>query len=382
MLLISAELLEEFEHPATCASFARFVRIDSKKANPEYVFWYLRWMYNAGMMWEHQVQHTGVARFQFTKFADTVQISLPSREVQDSAVDILRSLHRASLHNRRLNRTLEQVVQIIFKAWFVDFLPVRAKVAARAEGRDAVRAAMCAVSGQAEEELDALSRERYEGLAELAKLFPDAFVHSELGNIPQTWQVEAIGSITTYLSRGIAPKYTDEAGVLVINQKCIRDNILDFSKARRHDANVRSVRGRELCTGDVLVNSTGVGTLGRVAQVFHLSEPAIADSHVTVVRSGPSITWNFLGLELARRQSEIEQLGEGSTGQTELNRSKLAGLLSVVPPREILERFDALTVPLRQRISFNLRQNETLVQLRDTMLPRLISGEISLNQPV
>jgi type I restriction enzyme S subunit len=382
VLLISADLLEEFEYPATCASFARFIRIDSRKVNPKYVFWYLRWMYNAGMMWEHQVQHTGVARFQFTKFADTVEIALPSREHQDSAVDILDSLHHSLLQNRRFNKTLEDIAQTIFRAWFVDFLPVRAKMVARSEGRDVVRAAMCVLSSKAEDELDEMPKERYEKLAELAQLFPEALDDSEIGKIPRTWQVEALQTVTASLARGISPKYTDKAGILVINQRCIRDNVLDLSKARRHDSNVRGIRGRELCVGDVLVNSTGVGTLGRVAQVFHLDEPTIVDSHVTVVRSGPSITWNFLGLELARRQSEIEQLGEGSTGQTELNRSKLAGLLTIVPPCEVLGHFDALTTPLRERISLGLRQNETLSELRDSVLPKLISGEIPLRHPI
>jgi type I restriction enzyme, S subunit len=95
------------------------------------------------------------------------------------------------------------------------------------------------------------------------------------------------------------------------------------------------VEGRELQVGDVLVNSTGVGTLGRVAQVLDLDEPAVVDSHVTVVRAGAALSWNYLGLSMMKRQAEIESMGEGTTGQTELSRGKLAVLKLVVPSASV-----------------------------------------------
>jgi type I restriction enzyme, S subunit len=90
------------------------------------------------------------------------------------------------------------------------------------------------------------------------------------------------------------------------------------------------------------------------------------------------LSWNYLGLAMMRRQAEIEELGEGTTGQTELNRSKLAGLAFVVPPPEVLEAFDASTLPLRMRLAANSHQAQTLATLRDTLLPRLISGQLRL----
>ena len=164
----------------------------------------------------------------------------------------------------------------------------------------------------------------------------------------------------------------------VINQKCIRDFSLDLTKARRHDQSQRKVDGRELQVGDVLVNSTGVGTLGRVAQVLGLDEPAIVDSHVTVVRAGAALSWNYLGLSMMRRQAEIESMGEGTTGQTELSRGKLAILKLVVPSADVLHEFDAAVVPLRERFAANQKQAQTLATHRDTLLPRLISGQLRL----
>ena len=70
-LFVTQRLLSGLDFPATCASFARFLRVDPLKAIPDYVYWYLQFLYASGQMEEHQVQHTGVARFQYTKFAET-----------------------------------------------------------------------------------------------------------------------------------------------------------------------------------------------------------------------------------------------------------------------------------------------------------------------
>ena len=278
-------------------------------------------------------------------------IALPPMEEQINIGNILGALDDRITLLRETNTTLEAIAQALFKSWFVDFDPVHAKQQGREpEGMDANTAAR----------------------------FPDSFEESELGLVPMGWRVGTIGENTSYLSRGVSPKYLEEGGVLVINQKCIRDYILDLSKARRHDPAQRKIDGRELSVGDILINSTGVGTLGRVAQVLYSDETMIVDSHVTMMRVNDDLTWNFLGLSMMQRQAEIEDMGEGSTGQTELSRSKLAALKLIVPSKEILCAFDNIVLPLRKKFATNLKQAQTLANLRDTLLPRLISGQLRL----
>ena len=280
-----------------------------------------------------------------------VLVQIPPIDMQRSAASLLASLDNRIALLRETNATLEGIAQALFKSWFVDFDPVRAKSQGLAPaGMDEATAA----------------------------LFPDGFVELTLGLVPKTWETAKLGAEASYLNRGISPKYVDVGGVLVINQRCVRDFKVDLSKARRHDDGQRGINGRELRVGDVLVNSTGVGTLGRVAQVLTLDARTIVDSHITVVRAGDRLSWNYLGLAMMRRQAEIEELGEGTTGQTELNRGKLAGLAFVVPPRKVLEAFDASTLPLRMRLAANSHQAQTLATLRDTLLPRLISGQLRL----
>ena len=285
-------------------------------------------------------------------FLYAIPVKIPVRVEQDRIVLLLQSLDDRITLLRETNATLEGIAQALFKSWFVDFDPVRAKMQGRApEGMDEATAA----------------------------LFPDSLEESELGLVPTGWRVSELGDHTCYLSRGISPKYIENGGIAVINQKCIRDFSVDLSKARRHDTEQRKTDGRELCRGDILVNSTGVGTLGRVAQILSLEQPAIVDSHVTVMRADASITWNYLGLSIMMRQSEIEDMGEGSTGQTELSRSKLAKLKLLISPKVILQVFDDAIVPLREKFSTNQIQGQTLATLRDTLLPRLISGALRLD---
>ncbi|WP_172151934.1 restriction endonuclease subunit S [Pseudomonas tumuqii] len=279
------------------------------------------------------------------------KLLLPPLKEQKHIAGLLSLLDDRITLLRETNATLEAIAQALFKSWFVDFDPVRAK----AEGLEP-------------QAMDATT----------AALFPDSFEESELGLVPKGWCISKLSAVSGYLSRGVSPKYVDLGGVLVINQKCIRDFSVDYAKARRHDSSQRNIDGRFLAVGDVLVNSTGVGTLGRVAQILELPEQVIVDSHVTVVRAGSTLSWPYLGQWMARKQPDIEAMGEGSTGQTELSKSKLGDLSILVPLAPVLSAFDEVVMPLKSQIALNENKVKTLTQLRDSLLPRLISGQLRL----
>lgn len=155
------------------------------------------------------------------------------------------------------------------------------------------------------------------------------------------WIEKSLGDACELIARGIAPKYTDAGGLRVLNQKCIRDHAIDYSLARRHDVAARPVKAERLIrVGDVLVNSTGVGTLGRVAQVrTEPDEPTTVDTHVTIVRPRlGAFELDFFGHAMIRIEDEISQSGEGSSGQTELARSKLAGNFNISFPESKVEQ--------------------------------------------
>lgn len=141
------------------------------------------------------------------------------------------------------------------------------------------------------------------------------------------WHSEKLGEVCSFLNRGISPKYLDVDGMCVLNQKCIRDHKINYEPSRRHDCKTKKVSDERLIQlGDVLVNSTGTGTLGRVAQVREKpSEPTTVDSHVTIVRPRPGLFHlDFFGYMLIIIEEAIKDAGEGCGGQTELARSTLA----------------------------------------------------------
>lgn len=155
------------------------------------------------------------------------------------------------------------------------------------------------------------------------------------------WQIKKLGEVCSFLNRGISPKYIEKGGILVLNQRCIREHHVNFEVARRHDIKAKRVSDERLVqAGDVLVNSTGVGTLGRVAQLREAPpEPTTVDSHVTIVRPAPNVFFTeFFGYVLRDIEEELKNSGEGCGGQTELNRSVLADKFFVRFPTSLAEQ--------------------------------------------
>lgn len=155
------------------------------------------------------------------------------------------------------------------------------------------------------------------------------------------WKQQNLGEVCAFLNRGISPKYLDEGGVCILNQKCVRDHKINYELSRRHDLEAKAVSAeRFVRLGDVLVNSTGTGTLGRVAQIrVEPDEPIIVDSHVTIVRPKPGMFHlDFFGYMLVVIEDAIKEAGEGRGGQTELARSILAERFLVSYPTSIPEQ--------------------------------------------
>ena len=135
------------------------------------------------------------------------------------------------------------------------------------------------------------------------------------------WATYKLGEVCEFLNRGIAPKYIEDGGICIVNQKCIRNHIVNYDFAKRHDNTQKLVKAERIIRrGDVLVNSTGTGTLGRVAQVrYEPPEPATVDTHVTIVRPKADLFYpEYFGYLLISIEEKIKEAGVGSVGQTAL----------------------------------------------------------------
>ena len=185
------------------------------------------------------------------------------------------------------------------------------------------------------------------------------------------------GDLVELLSRGRAPRYV-ESGTIVLNQRCVRGGEVDYSHARATDAGKLRRDERLIREGDVLVNSTGVGTLGRTALVEWRPEHEVcADSHVTIVRADPDqVRPSWLASDLLQREGDIAALAEGSTGQTELSKSKLANLVVRLADDPSQAEHDLLAGAIGSQRAALARETLTLTAIRDALLPKLVSGQI------
>ena len=158
------------------------LKVDPKKANPSFIYYYFTWSKTVNLI--HAMNSKSVQPvFNYTTLKK-FPLDLPSLEFQNEAGRIIGEFDNKIELLRQTNQTLEQIALTIFKSWFVDFEPIKAKIEAKQNGQDPEFAAMCAISGKTEEQLKDLNETTLQQLKTIAALFPDGLIESELGEIP------------------------------------------------------------------------------------------------------------------------------------------------------------------------------------------------------
>jgi type I restriction enzyme S subunit len=198
-------------------------------------------------------------------------------------------------------------------------------------------------------------------LNDISESFYDA-IRNDLVDIKFDWKKVKLGEVCSTISRGVTPLYIDASDCRVLNQKCIRDGRVSYDNARYHDADKKQVsEEKKIKSTDTLICSTGIGTLGRVGRLYQkVYNSTTVDSHVMIVRPKDDIDHLYLSYTLISRQNEIEALAEGSTGQTELSRSKLSDLNLWLPPLSTQRTIADLLGSLDDKIEANRVQSKTL----------------------
>jgi len=182
-----------------------------------------------------------------------------------------------------------------------------------------------------------------------------------------TWKKYKLDEITDYINRGVSPSYAN-TGIPVINQKCIREGQVLKNDIKFHDREKRKISDEKILQDfDILICSTGTGTLGRVGQLKEITDTQICDSHVTIVRPGKLTDKKFLGWYLRYLQPAIESLAEGSTGQTELGRDKVKNLEILLPPLPEQIAIAEILSSLDDKIELNLQTNKTLEEMANAL---------------
>ena len=194
------------------------------------------------------------------------------------------------------------------------------------------------------------------------------------------WLEKTLGEVTAFIAKGIAPKYTAEENentIRVLNQKCNRNFEISYNESRIHDCEKKKVPVDKLLrAGDVLINSTGTGTAGRVAQIVEVTVPTTIDGHMILIRPSEELDPIYYGYAVKSFQSQIEGLAEGSTGQTEINRRRLQDEVIIRYPIDKLvqKNIGSFLASIDEKIKINKEINKNLYVV--VVLFRVMQGHI------
>jgi type I restriction enzyme, S subunit len=278
------------------------------------------------------------------------QVSIPPLEVQRDISVTLSLLDQKIELNRQTARTLEELAQRLFKSWFVDFDPVRARMAGRQPAHTP---------------------------PEIAELFPDRLVDSPLGPIPEGWEIKPIESIVT-IKGGATPSTKEKAfwdggtyhWATPKDLSGLQQKVLITTDRKITSAGVERISSGQLPPGTVLMSSR--------APVGYL---ALADMPVSVNQGFIAMICdqgvpNTFVLHWAEANMDVIKSNAGGSTFAEISMKQFRPLEVIVPPEQLVRAFDEMATDWFQRVSQLARQNVTLAQLRDRLLPKLISGEI------
>lgn len=328
--------------PARVNQHVMIIRPDSNILSPRFLRYFLvsPEMQTKLMSWAG----SGGTRNALTKvMIESFEVLAPVDVTEQSAIaSVLGTLDDKIELNQRVNKTLEEMLRALFNSWFVDFDPVHAKAASRNSG---------------------LSKE-------IAKIFPHTFVNTELGKIPRGWCVGMLGDVAEHPRRGVHPEEIDPLTPYIalehMPRRCIALTEWGIADGLESDKFI-------FTKGEILY--------GKLRPYFHKVGVApvtgICSSDIVVIKPRVDKWFGFV-LGHVSSQAFVEHTNAGSTG-TKMPRtswSEMARYSIVLPEKSIVDAFSEMVGPIISRILTSIHESRALADLRDTLLPKVISGEL------
>jgi len=319
----------------------------SRKCQENYFFYLLKYLNPNFVRIARNKQTTGLGHVT-KKDIQNILVRLPAESEQRAIAHILGSLDDKIELNRQMNKTLEAMAQAIFKSWFVDFNPVHAKAAGRDPGLP----------------------------NEIATLFPDSFEDSDLGEIPKGWEVKILSEICKKPQYGFTASAQNE----VVGPKFLR--IKDINKSDWIDWNMvpyceieqKNKRKYKLQPGDIVI--ARIADPGHTAFIEEPVDAVFASYLIRFRLLNPTYNRYFqYWLRSDVYWSLVRGRQSGST-RANLNAKVLGAFPVLVPNPDLAKYFKNYINPISNKVVRNVNESRTLGALRDTLLPKLISGEI------
>ena len=365
------------DHPldAVLLSSVAILRPDPKCLDSVFLKFYLSSPETIDYLKSNFISGAAIPRVVLRDFK-RAEIRLPSLDVQRRIAGVLQSIDSKIDLNRRVNQTLEAMAQAIFKSWFFDFDPVKAKIAAIEQGQDPLRAAMRAISGKTDAELDQMPREPHDQLAATAALFPDAMEESELGDIPKGWETLSFGDVAQQSKGVVNPGASLKASFTHYSLPAFDASQLPIVESGE------SIKSNKTPVPDnaVLVSKLNPH-IPRIWLVGRAGERAVCSTEFIVwVPKFPANSAFVYGLaSLSEFNIAMRQLVTGtSNSHQRVKPGQLAEIRVFVADKKTIAQYSATLAPLMEKVLCNRKEARRLAQLRDTLLPKLLSGELSV----
>ena len=325
------------------------LRADAERVYPRFLFAALR-----SQIVQERIgtMHVGTLIPHFKKGDfDKLMIPVPDRVSQEFIGDIYYELSAKIDLNQRTNETLEAMARALFKSWFVDFDPVRAK----AEGRDP-----CLPQA-------------------LVDLFPARLVDSELGESPEGWRVGTVGDLCAAIFSGGTPSTREptfwDGGIPWLSSGETREKVILYTERTITEAAVTNSSTRLAPAKATVIASAGQGnTRGQTS--FLAFDSYINQSVVALVADRSASSPHHLFFDLERRYEEFRRVSDAHSSRGSLTTKLLAGLQVVLPSPALVDHFDDVVDPMVTRVVELRKQSRTIAALRDALLPKLVSGEL------
>ena len=349
--LVSKGLLSQLGGRVIPASFCRLVRFDKTQIDPRYAYYALQEMYLSGRAELYEQQSTGISNFQFEYFLDSEIIRLPPLPEQRAIAHVLGTLDDKIELNRRMNETLEAMARALFQDWFVDF---------RSRPRQAGRPC-----------------EPYLPPELCGDLFPDRLVDSELGEMPAGWAVADIESLCVSITSGGTPARKNAAfweGGTIPWYKTgeLLDGPLIDSEEYITEAALANSSAKMWPVGTILFALYASPTVGRLGV---LAKPGTANQAAAGLIAKPAYGVPFLRRVLIEARGALQSIAVGAAQQN-INQRVLKAHRLIVPDAAVASAYSRLTAPWDDQQVAIAEESRTLAALRDTLLPRLVSGEV------
>ncbi len=280
----------------------------------------------------------GAAQANMSSFQiEEIEIETPDLPTQTRIASVLSAYDDLIENNEKRIKRLEEMAQLLYTEWFVKF--------------------------------------KFPG-HEKAKMVDSG---TEYGKIPERWKVKKLGDFAKLISRGSSLTYVENGGIPVVNQRCVRNGLVQWEAVQY--AKPLNNRSEDLYLNkyDCLINSMGVGTLGRVSRNLSILGKAIVHNCITLIRTQkPNTDSAYLYYFVKSKENYFISSGVGATGQTSLKPEIAANLLMLIPKATILEKYSEVVIPMWNEMSLLLQKNQNLSSARDLLIPQLVTGRREL----